>query len=158
MSTAHYHSPMPSDRRVLTGQLIRFAAIGVASTVLTLGLFAAFDQFMGRQLANLTSLVLATVLNTAANRYFTFGVRGSQGHAKVQLQSLALLAITWAVTALSLVILHHVAPGASTFWATVTLAAGNLIATAVRFVLLRRWMKPSTSSAQNAAEAIPTEL
>ncbi|PWJ27357.1 putative flippase GtrA [Branchiibius hedensis] len=144
-------------RRVLSGQLVRFAIIGVASTVLNLVLFALLDQIMGRQVANFVALVLCTVINTAANRFFTFGVRGSQGHAKVQLQSLALLAVTWAATALALVVLHHIAPDASTWWATVTVAAGNAIATVVRFVLLRRWMSPAPT-AQEAAEAIPTEL
>lgn len=143
-------------RRVLSGQLVRFAIIGVASTGLNLVLFALLDQIMGRQIANLLALVLCTVLNTAANRSFTFGVHGSQGHAKVQLQSLALLAMTWAATALALVVLHHIAPDASTWWATVTVAAGNAIATVVRFGLLRRWIKPATT-APDSLEAIPTE-
>ena len=158
MSTDDQQRSVSSRRRVLSGQVVRFAIVGAASTVLALGLFALFDQFMGRQLANFVALVLSTVINTTANRYFTFGVRGSQGHAKVQLQSLALLAVTWAVTAVALVILHHVAPGASTFWATVTVGLGNFIATAVRFVLLRRWMDPTATTAQDAAEAIPTEF
>lgn len=143
--------------RRLKSQLLRFAGIGVASTALNLLLFALLDQVMGRQVANLVALVLCTVLNTAANRFFTFGVRGSQGHLRVQLQSLALLAVTWVATALGLVMLHHLAPGASTGWATLTVAAGNAIATVVRFVLLRRWMAPAPT-AEDIAEAIPTEL
>lgn len=131
---------MHQSRRGLSGQLVRFAVIGVASTLLNLVLFALLDQLMGRQLANFLALVVCTVINTAANRFFTFGVRGSQGHARVQLQSLALLGVTWAATALALVVLHRLAPDASTLWATVTVAIGNAIATIVRFVLLRRWM------------------
>lgn len=136
------HVEVPTAPR-LRSQLARFAAIGVASTALNLLLFALLDQVMGRQIANFVALVLCTVINTAANRFFTFGVRGAQGRVKVQLQSLALLAVTWAVTALALVALHHVAPTASTVWATITVAAGNAIATVVRFGLLRRWMRPA---------------
>lgn len=140
MTTDTFRRVEVPTTRHLRSQLVRFAAIGVASTALNLLLFALFDQVMGRQLANVTALVLCTMLNTAANRYFTFGVRGSAGRTRVQLRSLALLAVTWAATAAALVVLHHVAPGASTLWATVTVAAGNAIATIARFVLLRRWM------------------
>lgn len=135
--------PAATEARAAVGlprQVVRFGLIGVASTVLNLALFAALDQVMARQPANLAALVVCTVLNTAANRFFTFGVRGRAGAARVQLQSLGLLAITWAATAFALLVLHRVAPSASTLWATATVAAGNAVATIVRFVLLRRWL------------------
>lgn len=132
----------PSQPTRLSRQVGSFAVIGVASTVLNLVLFAALDQVMARQPANLLALVACTILNTAANRLFTFGIRGRTGAARLQVQSLALLAVTWAVTAGALVVLHHLAPSASTLSATITVAAGNAIATVVRFVLLRRWTAP----------------
>lgn len=130
---------VPDTQPRLARQVGSFAIIGAASTVLNLVLFAALDQVMGRQPANLLALVVCTVLNTAANRFFTFGVRGRGGAARVQLRSLGLLAVTWAATASALWLLHHLAPDASTLWATATVAMGNAVATLARFVLLRRW-------------------
>lgn len=62
----------------LATQLGRFATIGVASTVLHLGLFAALTGVLGALAANLVALLVSTVLNTAANRAWTFEVRGRQ--------------------------------------------------------------------------------
>lgn len=122
----------------LTSQLVRFGAIGVASTLLNLVLFAAFVQVMSHQWANGLALVICTVLNTAANRRYTFGA-GSHTAWSVQVRSLALLAITWGTTAAALWLLHQASPGAGTAIATITVAVGNVVATIIRFVLLRRW-------------------
>jgi putative flippase GtrA len=126
------------QRHGLSGQLRRFAIIGVASTVANLVLFAVFSLVMPDQLANVLALVLCTVANTAANRRFTFDA-SREGALGVQLRSLGLLAITWAATAGALWILHRTVPDASTLVATITVAIGNAVATVVRFVLLRRW-------------------
>ena len=66
----------PPGRRVL-GQVWRFAVVGLASTALHLGLFAWLAAALpSAQTANLLALLVATVANTAANRRWTFGVRG----------------------------------------------------------------------------------
>lgn len=127
-----------SARRVLGRQLGTFAIIGIASTLLNLVLFAVFRQAMSNQVANALALVICTVLNTAANRRFTFGA-GRASALGVQVRSLVLLLITWGATAGALWALHRFAPHADTLAATLTVAAGNALATAVRFVALRRW-------------------
>lgn len=123
----------------LRGQLVRFAIVGVGSTALSAVLFAAFQFAMSRQWANVLSLVISTIANTAVNRRFTFGVSGREGAAKVQVQALILLAMTIAFTAAALKLLELVAPDASTLAAVVAFLLGNVVATCVRFVLLRRW-------------------
>ncbi len=133
-TTTQHHTP---DRN-LGGQLGRFAVIGVGSTLLNLVLFAGFHQAMDSQLANVLALLICTILNTAANRRFTFEADRSRA-LSVQVRSLVLLLITWAATAGALWVLHRTAPDASTLAATVTVAAGNAVATVLRFVLLRRW-------------------
>ena len=60
----------------LTGQLMRFAAVGVASTLAYLALYALLRTGVGPQTANLVALLVTAVANTAANRRLTFGVRG----------------------------------------------------------------------------------
>lgn len=124
----------------LGGQLARFAAVGVVCTVVNLGLFAVLHAPLGAQLGNVVALLLATVLNTAANRRWTFGVRGSGGIAKHHLQSLTIFAVTWAVSSGALALLALWTPHASTTLAVLTVAAANVVSTAVRFVAMRTWI------------------
>src|SRR5689334_22076627 len=72
----------------LTGQLIRFAAVGVASTLAYLALYAALRLGVGPQWANFVALLLTATTNTAANRRLTFGVRGNVGAWRHQTQGL----------------------------------------------------------------------
>lgn len=74
----------PTSRRQLGGQLVKFAAVGVASTVLNVVLFFGFNLAMGEQIANILALIICTAVNTAANRRFTFGVKTREGATKVQ--------------------------------------------------------------------------
>ncbi|WP_026181317.1 GtrA family protein [Demetria terragena] len=146
----------PDRRAVLRGQLVRFAIVGVGSTVLATALFWLFAHLLDHhQVASALSLVLSTIANTAVNRRFSFGVTGREGHWQVQLKALVLLAMTLGVTALALAVLEWMAPQADTVAAVVAFTVGNLIATVVRFVLLRRWL--STSPAASQTSVPPTE-
>lgn len=124
----------------LATQLGRFATIGVASTVLHLGLFAALTGVLGALAANLVALLVSTVLNTAANRAWTFEVRGRQDALRHQLQGMAVFGVTWGLTSLALLALHVTAPTASAGVQTTVVAVANVASTVVRFVALRRWM------------------
>ncbi|WP_344064560.1 GtrA family protein [Nostocoides vanveenii] len=123
------------------GHVLRFAVVGVASTVAHLGLFALLREsgLLGAQAANLAALLLATLLNTALNRWWTFGVRGG-GHLRNHLQGMALLGLNLALTSAGLWLLHTVIGTHATGAETVTIAAANAVATILRFVAMRRWM------------------
>jgi putative flippase GtrA len=95
---------------------------------------------LGAQAANAVALLAATVANTAANRWWTFGVRGRVDAVRHHLQSLAVLGLTFVTTAAGLALLHAAAPAAGTVTKTATLAAANLVATAIRFVAMRHWI------------------
>ena len=127
-------------------QLTRFATVGVASTVVHLGLFAALVPAVGStQAANLVALLVATVANTALNRRWTFGVQGA-GVVRNQLQGLSIFALTWLLTAGALAMLHAVVAAPSTTAATVVVASATAASTALRFVAMRTWMFPHGSS------------
>ncbi len=68
-------------RRASPRQVLRFAAIGVASarSPTSLLYLAAPRRRCGAQGANALALLLTAIANTAANRRFTFGVRGRGG-------------------------------------------------------------------------------
>ncbi|WP_328813342.1 bifunctional glycosyltransferase family 2/GtrA family protein [Rhodococcus sp. NBC_00297] len=131
----------------MIGQLVRFALVGVASTVAYAVLYLILHTILGAQGANFVALLVTAVLNTAANRAFTFGVRGSDGAAAHHLQGLAVFAFGWLVTAGSLVALHEWAPGASKHVELLVLVLANLVATVTRFVALR-WVFRAASSAR----------
>jgi putative flippase GtrA len=126
---------------LLSQQLIRFAGVGVLSTALHLGLFAAAVQGGApSQLANGAALVVATVVNTALNRAWTFGVSGRRNLVSHHGQALVIFVITYAATTVALAVLGALAPTAGTLVQTVVVAAANVLSTAVRFVAMRRWI------------------
>ena len=130
----------PRGRTGTWRQLTRFAAVGVASTIVHLGLFAALTLALGStQAANLVALLLATVVNTALNRRWTFGVHGA-GVVRHQLQGLSIFALTWLVTAGALAGLHVLVNSPSTALATLAVALATGASTGLRFVAMRGWM------------------
>jgi putative flippase GtrA len=124
----------------LVGQLVRFAAIGIASTVAQLGLFLLLRNEVGVLTANLISLVLSTVANTEANRRITFGIRGWAGAGRQQLQALVVFGLSLALSSGALALLGLMAPAAGRGAELVVLLAANALATVARFALLRTWV------------------
>ncbi|MDV6312302.1 glycosyltransferase [Gordonia amicalis] len=121
----------------LVGQLARFCVVGVASTIAFAVLFLALHSFLGAQVSNLVALAITAVLNTAANRRFSFGVRGRDSALRHQLFGLGVFLFGWLVTAGSLLLLHTVAPEATKHIELIVLVIANLVATLTRFVGLR---------------------
>jgi putative flippase GtrA len=135
-------NPLPVDGvpSGLTGQLIRFAGVGVASTLAYLVLFAMLRVGVGAQAANLIALLITAVANTAANRRLTFGVRGNDGALRHQAQGLVVFGVGLALTSGSLALLGAASTQPSRFVELTVLVLANLLATAVRFLLLRIWV------------------
>jgi putative flippase GtrA len=135
---------LPAAPRVTTpdfvSQVLRFLAIGVASTLAYGLLYLVFRTGMSGQAANASALLLTAVANTAANRRYTFAIRGPAHAFRHQAQGLAVFALALALTAGSLALLHHVAPDASRALELTVLVVANLVATVLRFVLLRGWV------------------
>jgi len=129
----------------LAGQVVRFATIGVLSTLAYLLLFLLARPALGAQPANLVALLTTAVANTAANRRFTFGVRGA-GAARHHGQGLVVFALGLGLTSGSLALLAAwtAAPPRAVELAVLVLA--NLLATALRFVLMREWVFRSKES------------
>ena len=93
---------------------------------------------MGAQAANLMALLLTAIANTAANRAYTFGIRGRRGVARHQVHGLLVFAFGLAITSGSLFALHRFDPTVSKEFELSVLVVANLVATSVRFVALRR--------------------
>ncbi len=83
----------------LSAQMVVFAMIGVLSTLAYGVLYVALRGHVGAQEANALALAATAVANTAANRRFTFGVRGSTDAIRHQAQGLIVFGCGLAVTA-----------------------------------------------------------
>lgn len=124
----------------LLRQLVRFATIGIASTLAYLLIFSALHPSAGAQGANLVALLVTAVGNTAANRRFTFGVRGSAGVARHHTEGIAVFALALALTSGSLAAMHTLVSSTPQWLELSVLVIANLAATALRFTLLRGWV------------------
>ncbi len=129
-----------TPRRRLSGQLVSFVLIGMASTAAYVLLYLLLRGAMAAQAANAVSLLLTAVANTAVNRRVTFGIRGRQHAGRDQVRGLIAFAIGLALTSGALAALHASAPGASRSAELTVLVAANLTATLVRFGLYRTWV------------------
>ncbi|MET9680497.1 bifunctional glycosyltransferase family 2/GtrA family protein [Streptomyces coeruleorubidus] len=132
----------------LARQVVRFAAVGVASTLCYLLLYTALRPVTGAQAANALALLTSAVANTAANRRLTFGVRGRGGALRHHLKGLAAFLVGLTLTSGSLAALHHTVPGAGHRLELGTLVAANLAATLLRFLLFRAWVFPARHDAR----------
>ncbi len=130
----------PEADRNLLGEIVRFALVGIASTALFATLFLLFRTGLGPVLANIAALLLATIANTSANRRFTFGLRSRAGAVRHQAQGFVVLAIALAITSGSLILLHALLPDTSRSIELLVLTAANLLATVIRFLLMRSWI------------------
>jgi glycosyltransferase involved in cell wall biosynthesis len=127
--------------RLMAGAPIaRFMAVGLASTLAYALLFLAFRGMLGAAGANAVALGLTAVGNTAANRRFTFRVRGRAGLLRHHVRGALVFVLTLALTNSALLVLHGLdatPPGAVEL---AVLVAANLTATVTRYLAMRTWV------------------
>jgi putative flippase GtrA len=129
--------PGSPRQTALGGQLLRFAGIGVLSTLSYLALYAALRTLVGPLSANAVALAVTAVANTAANRRLTFGVRGRRGSGYHHAVGLVTFGAGLALTSGALATLAAVAPHAGRVAELAVLVLANAAATLLRFVALR---------------------
>jgi putative flippase GtrA len=124
----------------LPRQILRFAAVGVTCTLAYLLIYVGLRGVMNAQLANAVSLLVTAVGNTALNRRFTFGIRGRGHSARHQARGLIAFGTGLLLTSAALAALHAISARPPRTAELLVLLIANLAATAVRFVLYRRWV------------------
>jgi putative flippase GtrA len=122
------------------GQVTRFAGIGVVSTLAYIVLFAALRSALPPQAANALALLVTAVLNTAANRHFTFAIRHGKHMVRHQLQGLLVFGVALALTSGTLAAVHALVAHPTRVLEIAMLTFANLVATVLRFTLLRAWV------------------
>lgn len=136
MTAVSVRNPLVSHRESVR-RLASFGAIGVASTVAYIVLYAAIRGVAPAGVANALALVTTAVANTAANRRLTFAVQGRDGLARDHAAGLMALAAALAITSASLAALAAAYPHHGRTTEIAVLVVANAAATLVRFLLLR---------------------
>jgi glycosyltransferase involved in cell wall biosynthesis len=127
-------------RLLAAGPVARFALIGVASTMAYAVLFSLLGFAMSAGLANVAALAVTAVGNTAANRRFTFGVRGSSDALRHHVQGALVFVLTVAITSGALLALGGLDPSPPRALQLLVLVAASAVATLVRYLGLRHWV------------------
>jgi putative flippase GtrA len=123
-------------------QLIRFGVVGVASTAAYALLYLLLRPLLGAFVANALALLLTAVANTAVNRRLTFGVKGSSGALGDHVVGLLAFGVGLTLTTGALAGLHAITDPGRVLELSVLLAA-NILATLLRFVVLRLRLRTS---------------
>jgi putative flippase GtrA len=141
----------PAADPSLLRQLVRFAVVGVASTLAYLLLYVLLRGQTSAQTANLLALLITAVGNTAANRRVTFGVRGPERAARQQAQGLVVFATGLLLTSGALAWLHSMSAQPPRAAEVAVLVIANLAATLLRFLLFRAWVfRPATVTSKES--------
>ncbi|HEY1989130.1 MAG TPA: bifunctional glycosyltransferase family 2/GtrA family protein [Acidimicrobiales bacterium] len=136
------------DRMERPDELVRFARVGMVSTLVYLALFLAFRDLLGALAANAVVLVFTTTLNTAVHARFTFAGRGPFRHRTQLLGAGTVLVTSVGLTTASLMVADALAPG-SLLAEMAAIIIGTGVAALARFCLLRAWVfraRPSLPS------------
>jgi putative flippase GtrA len=126
-------------------RLIRFAAVGAASTVAYVLLYLLLRRGLAAQPANAIALLVTAVANTAVNRRVTFGVSGRAHAVRHQARGLIAFGAGLVLTSGSLAALRWVTPHPARTAEVAVLLIASLIATLARFGLYRSWVFAGSS-------------
>jgi putative flippase GtrA len=127
-------------RLATASRVARFMAVGVASTLSYALLFLLLAAPLGAGAANGVALALTAVGNTAANRRFTFGLRGRAGLLRQHALGAIVFVLTLGLTTGALAVLHGVDASPARGIELAVLVVVGTAATITRFVALRAWV------------------
>jgi glycosyltransferase involved in cell wall biosynthesis len=127
-------------RLAAASRVARFLYVGAASTVAYALIFLALRSPIGPAAANALALALTAVGNTAANRRFTFGLRGRTGLLRQHALGALVFVLTLGLTTGALAVLHGLDASPPRGIELAVLVAASTAATITRFVALRAWV------------------
>jgi glycosyltransferase involved in cell wall biosynthesis len=149
-------SPSPEDRAT-SAELLRFAGVGVFSTLAYIGAFALLWPLVGGYAANVLSVLGCGVANAAIHRRLAAqGVDRADRRHRV-LGTSALIALSLAVTTGALAVAMAM-DRSSLPAALIAVTLANGLAALARFWLLRTWVfRPSYRSGQSRSTEISAD-
>jgi putative flippase GtrA len=127
-------------RLAADGTIARFLLVGVLSTLAYAVLFLALRGALGAGWANVAALAITAVGNTAANRRFTFGVRGRRDMGRHHVRGAAVFVLTVGLTTGALAVLNGLDATPARWVELAVLVTASLVATVTRYVAMRTWV------------------
>jgi putative flippase GtrA len=124
---------VPSD------QLLRFAGVGLVSTLGYLFLFLAWRPMLGPLGANAVAMAIATLFNTSVHRELSQTRDGQARRGRMLVVLTSLYGISVGLTTLALLVAGWIAPGALLL-ELVAITVANAVAAIFRFTVLRAWI------------------
>jgi putative flippase GtrA len=147
-------------RLLAASAIVRFATVGVLSTLAYAVLFLALREPLGAGLANALVLGVTAVANTAANRWLTFGLRGRERLVRQHLQGAAVYVLTLALTTGALVVLHGLDGSPPRAVELAVLVIAGATATVTRYLALRSWVfarrRPAPPPSASSPRPLPS--
>ena len=140
-------------RLALGSRIARFMCVGVASTLAYALIFLALRGPLGAGAANALALAVTAVGNTAANRRFTFRLRGRAGLIRQHALGAVVYVLTLGLTTGALAVLHGLDARPARAVELAVLVVASTAATITRYVALRSWVFARRRRAELAAAA-----
>ncbi len=135
--------------------VVRFAVIGVISTLAYAVLYLLLRGPLGPDGANAAGLALTAVANTQANRYFTFRLRGRDGLVRQHAAGALVYLLALGMTAGALDLLLALNPHPARALEVAVLVSASLLATVTRYVALRTWVFAHRGPTVRAVRSTP---
>lgn len=142
-------------RLAIAVPVARFVGIGVASTLAYALLFLALAGPLGSAVASALALAITALANTAANRRFTFGIRGRERLVRQHLAGFAVFLIALALTSGALGVLHGLDSRAPRLLEAAALVLATFAATVTRYVALASWVFRARLAPQRRVPFLP---
>ena len=140
------------SNEVAADQLLRFAGVGVVSSLGYLFLFIAWRPLMGPLAANAVAMAIATLFNTAVHRELSRSADGQARRGRLFAVAGGLYVVSLGLTTLGLLVAQWLAPSA-VLPELVAITVANLVAAVFRFAVLRAWIfRPGTRAGADPME------
>jgi glycosyltransferase involved in cell wall biosynthesis len=127
-------------RLMAAGPVARFMTVGVMSTLAYALLFVLLRTPLGAVAANAFALALTAIANTAANRRFTFRIRGHAQLLRHHASGAIVYLLTLGLTSGALGLLHGLEAAPSRPLELGVLTFASATATVTRYIALRSWV------------------
>jgi putative flippase GtrA len=125
--------------RPLAEQAVRFASIGIVSTIAFAVLFALMAPSLGVVAADVLALTVCTLANTAANRRLTFSLAGRSTRARHHARALVVGLVPLSLNLIALAAAWLLGT-TSIVGYLIALTLSNAIGAVIRFSLLQQWV------------------
>jgi putative flippase GtrA len=131
---------------VVADPLLRFAGVGVVSTVAYVILFVLFRKALGDFGANALALGMCALFNLVVHKRLAHNMGGKAQRRRFAAVAGGLYVISLGLTSLALVAVHDTATS-SLLLTLAAVTAANAVASTIRFAVLRAWIfRPSVGT------------